>query len=787
MESIRLAHEAFFRELRDACRMFWTQRLTTATAMVTMALGLGITAAAYAVFDWVLLRPLPYPASHALVRVFTAGTKPATPPADLTYSEFQRFSGISGFGPSYAYSAATRVLSASAVDPAHVVVARVAGDPFGTLGIAAREGRGFAPEEIASGGPYAIVSERLWRALGSAPAAGTLLVTIDDVSHLVIGVMPAGRGYPQDADLWRPMTSDERDDDDRELVMIARLDDGTAIGTANGELAVAARTTSDTTRTAWAENVQRADVRDVRGALEVLLALSGLILLIACTNAAALVGQRSAERRKELATRAALGASRLQLVRQLLVEQLLFAAIAAVGGVLIGHWALAALVAAAPAGIPRLDEVRIDGRILSVGIVVWAAVALTMGVGLAIRSSRVRLSEVMNFLSTSRVSSSRRGARGMVTLQAAVAVVLVVLAGSLGRTLQQLVTVDHGFVPDNLLAVNLYMRGGIGGDPRRLFPQLIAAASAVPGVTSAAVALQRPTELRGLRAQVTAAGVVAEPRPAVLRPVTPSYFATIGMPLRQGREFTRDDRRGAPRVAVVNESFVRDVLRGAPALGTRITANHVDDPLTIVGVAADATPAGESDRAVLYVALDQFPVAGGALLVRTTRPPSTVLESLRTALHAAAPSLPLDRMAVVSDSLAEGRAVTRFLTRLASAFGAFALLLAVVGVYGLTCTELAARWRELAIRQALGAPLAHVVWQAVRPGTAALAAGVLVGGIGAVGAGRWLAAVLNGVAAADVVTLAAVPAVLAGIGLSTAFMAGRRMLAANPAAMLRAD
>jgi hypothetical protein len=173
--------------------------------------------------------------------------------------------------------------------------------------------------------------------------------------------------------------------------------------------------------------------------------------------------------------------------------------------------------------------------------------------------------------------------------------------------------------------------------------------------------------------------------------------------------------------------------------------------------------------------------------VRTTRPPSTVLESLRTALHAAAPSLPLDRMAVVSDSLAEGRAVTRFLTRLASAFGAFALLLAVVGVYGLTCTELAARWRELAIRQALGAPLAHVVWQAVRPGTAALAAGVLVGGIGAVGAGRWLAAVLNGVAAADVVTLAAVPAVLAGIGLSTAFMAGRRMLAANPAAMLRAD
>jgi putative ABC transport system permease protein len=787
LERIRLAGEAFLRELGDARRTLWRQRLTTATAIVTVALGVGITAATYAVFDWVVLRPLPYPASHALIRVFTAGTNPATPAADLNYSEFQRFSAVPSFGPSYAYSAVTRVLSASGLDPAHIVIARVTADPLGTLGIAAREGRGFTPEEIASGGQYAIVSERLWRALGSAPTEGMVPVTIDDAPYRVVGVMPSGRGYPQDADLWRPITSDEREDDDRELVMIARLADGAAIATANGELAVTARHTSDTARTAWAEAVQRADLREVRGALEVLLALSGLILLIACANAAALMGQRTAERRKELATRAALGASRVQLVRPLLIEHLVFAAIAAAGGILIGQWALPALTSLAPAGIPRLDEVRLDGRILVVGIAAWAVVAAAMGVGRAARFSRVRLREVMDFLSSTGGASSRRNARAMVTLQAAMAVVLIVLAGSLGRTLQRLVTVDHGFMPDHLLAVNLYMRGGIGGDPRQLFPLLIDAARAVPGVSSAAVALQRPTELRGLRAQVTPADDATRPRPIVIRPVTPSYFATIGMPLRLGRAFTRDDRAGAPPVAVVNESFVRDVLRGAPALGSRLVADLVDDPLTIVGVAADATPAGEVDRAALYVALDQFPVAGGVLLVRTIGPPSTVLAALRTSIHAAAPSLPLDRIAVVSDSLAEGRAVTRFLTQLASAFGMFALLLAVVGVYGLTSTELAARWRELAIRQALGAPLAHVVWQTVRPGTAALAAGVVVGGICAIGAERWLAAILKTVAAADPVTLVAVPFVLVGVGLATALVAGRRMLTTNPAATLRGD
>jgi putative ABC transport system permease protein len=787
MDRVRIAREALLRHLRDAGRRLWSQRAASTAAILMLATGIGVTAAAYAVFDWVLLRPLPYPASSELVRVFTAGTRPATAPADVTYSEFQQFARLGGFRRAFAYSAAVRVASAAGVDAAHVVVARVAGDPFATLAIPASEGRGFTADEIASGSPSVVVSERLWGRLGAMSSVGRQVVTIDAVPYTVIGVMPRGRGYPHDADLWRPLTADEREDDDRELVMIARLTSASAVAATGAELATQAANTSDHARTAWVESVQHADVRQVRGALQALLALACLILLMACTNAAALMAQRSAERRKELATRAALGATRSQLVHQLLTEHVLLAAIAVVAGMVMGQWVLAALMAVAPAGLPRLDDVRIDGRILGVGVGVCAVIALVLAVWPSLRSSRVRLREVIDGAGSVRVTSPHRGAHAMVSLQAALAVVLVILAGALGRTLQRLVAVDHGFTPDGMLAVSLYMRGGIGGDPRELFPRLIEAAGGAPGVVSAAVALQPPTELRGLRAQVGVAGVASEPQPVVLRPVTPLYFATIDLPMREGREFTRDDRRGAPRVAVVNESFVRDVLRGAPALGTRVVADLVDDPLTIVGIAADATPGGELDRPALYVALDQLSVAGGALLVRTARAPSTVVDGLRTALHAVEPSLPLDRISAVSDSLAAGRAVTRFLTQLASAFGAFALFLAALGVYGVTAAELAARWRELAVRQALGASLGRVLWHAIRPGMVSLAAGVAVGGLAALGASHWLAAILNGVDAADAVALTVVPVLLVSVGLTAAVTAARRVVSSNPAATLRGD
>jgi predicted permease len=777
------------RNLPFAWRSLGRRPLSSAAAIATLAIGIGLNAAVFSVVDWVLLRPLPYPSPHELVKVSTAGTAPVTGPAAVTYSEFAVFSRATAFRASAAFSTATRVIAGQGVEPAHAVVARVTGDLFGTLGVQPETGRAINLDEAASGAPVVIVSHAVWMNRFSADAAiAGRGITIDGRPHTVIGVMPEGRGYPRDADLWRPLTADEREDDDRELLMIGRLASATPVERATVELATLANTVSRGGRRAWADEMHRTEVADVRAALTALLGSAALILLMACANVAAIVGARGAERAGEMAVRGALGATRAQLMRQLLGESVLLAGAGGLAGLLIGEWTLDLLVALAPAGIPRLAEIALDGRVILVSAAATLVVGLIVGVLPAIRSSRVDLRSHLAAAGFGRASERTQGQRLLVAAQTAMAVVLTIGAGLLGRSLQSLVTIDNGFAADRLLAVDLYLRGGMAGDARTLYRNLIENAEAIPGVRAAAVALQPPTRIAGLRVSVRAQGApFAATATATLRPVTTRYFETIGIPLTTGRTFSVTDTRTAPRVAIVNTAFVRDVLGGTTAVGARLTTDVVDGPLSVVGVVANVTPAGQSDRPALYVSVEQIAVAGGVLLVRTDSDPQSVVPALRTRLRAAAPGLALDRISRVAETLEAGRSMTRFNTQLASAFAGLAMLLSAIGVYGLTAGEVATRWREIAIRLALGATRREATWTTMRPGASALAIGAAIGIAAALAAGRSMTALLHGIEPTDPPTLVAVPVLLAIVGLAAASLAAVRVLRADPAATLRGE
>jgi len=778
------------RDAAYAVRILRRHRAATCAAVLSLALGVGLNAAVFSVVDWVLVRPLPYPAPHELVRVFTtgpgAGGRPGTLSQALIHDDFVAFGNAGAFRASAAFTTATRVLASAGIDPAHVVLARVSGDLFATLGVSPAAGRGFNSEELAAGEPVVVLAHHLWqRTFSGDPAIVGRTVTIDGAPHRVVGIMPPRRGYPADAEVWKPLTADERADGDRELHMVARLQREASVARASAEIATLARRGPNGTRDAWAESLQRTDVSDVSAALTVLFGAAMLTLLISCVNVAALVGARGDDRASEMAIRGALGATRARLLEQLLFESLLLALAGGVFGLLVGRWALAALVALAPVSLPRLEDIAIDGRILGIGLAATLLTGLAVGLAPGLRLSRATGTTAVR---GHRVTSPSRARRAFVLAQVAIAVILTAGAGLLTRSLQHLIATDHGFAADELVSGPLSLRGSFDGDSGKLFGELIEAARTVPGVANAAVSMGLPTQVIGLRAPVQLLGEVDPlPSPATLRPITPGYFETAGIPVVAGRAFSALDTKPAPRVAIVNTAFVRELLGGRAAVGLRLTRPSIAAPTSIVGVVGNVTPAGEADRPALYVPVEQQPIGGGQLLVRTHGDPRAILAALTNRLRTAAPNLAMDRVRPLADTLEAHRAMTRFATQVTATFAALALLLSIVGVYGLTASDVGARWQEIAVRLALGASKGRAFWTVIRPCAIVLTIGMGLGVLGALWAAPALGSLLHGVGPTDVWALGLAPIVLGTIGAIAAALAARRVLQADPAATLRSE
>jgi predicted permease len=771
-----------------ALRMLRRYPIATATSMLSLAIGIGLNAAIFAVVDWVLLRPLPYPAAHELVHLFIAGTAPVSGPSGLTHDEFRLFSQATVFRESIAFTNTTRVLAGRGIHPVHVMVTRFAGDLFLALGVHPAVGRPFSQKEIAAGMPVVVLGHALWQRsfAGDRQIVGRTML-LDGAPHTVIGVMPSARGYPRDAEVWRPFTLAERASDDRELSMVGRLRSDVAAARASAEIATLAKTTSRGARTAWVEDVQRTDVGNVKAALQALFAAAMLTLLIACANVAALVGARGADRAAEMAVRGALGATRSRIFGQVIIESLMLAVAGGVLGLLLGRWVLSALVGMAPVSLPRLTEISLDGRIFGLGLAATLLTGLVVGLAPAFHLSSLSPASVLNRLAWHRATPRVRARRMLVLAQITVAIILTTGAGLLIRSLHHLVTLDHGFLPDRLVAVRVFPPRSFASDVQQLFRELAASSETLPGVEAVAWSMRLPTQVGGLRASVSVVGERELDGRAVWRPVSSTYFDTVGIRQLAGRDFGRTDTRGAPRVAIVNTAFVRDLLGGRAAIGLRLTTSFTDEPLSVVGMVSDVTPAGESERPALYVPVEQSPIGEGHLTVRTESDPRSVVPALIARLREVAPDIAFDRVGRVAETLEESRAVTRFITQVTAAFAGLALLLSMIGVYGLTAGDVAVRSREVAIRLALGASRRDALWTVARPCVAVLGAGTALGLAGAMSVGPALASLLHGVRPGDVPTLTVAPILLCGVGLLAAMLAASRVLRADPAATLRGE
>jgi predicted permease len=792
--------EDLWQDLRYGARMLRKHPGFTLMAVLTLALGIGINTAIFSVVDGVLLRPLPYQNADQLVRIWSANQETGQQYLETSYQDFQQFKQQSrAFVAMAAFSYAPRVLRDEQGEPIHITLARVSDSFCSVLSISPALGRDFLPEELQQSGHSVMLSYRLWQSRYAAnPGILGHMVLIDDKPHTVVGVMPPGTSYPRTADLWRPLTEAEKQDDDAELSIIARLAPGVTLEQAAAEVSTIAQqiaqdTNENALRTAWVQTMQAMVVREVKTPLLVLLGAVSLVLLIACANVANLLLARGLAREQEIAIRTALGAGRLRIVRQLLTESLLLATLGGAWGLLLGAWALKALVLLSQDNIPRLNEVALDGRVLAVMIAVTTLGGIVFGLVPALQASQLDPHNVLKSGSRGAAGgrAKQRLRQGLVIAEVALATVLVISAGLLMKSFSRLVSFDHGFRAKNVLVVPITLRGQINPQFATFYEQVLEQASALPQVESASLALRTPMEAQGFKFPFRVEGYPAFPQKeilqAIVRPITSEYFKTVAIPLLSGRAFNDEDRAGAPAVAIINQTFAKTLFPNSEPVGHRLQNEEMNErSILIVGVVADVTPeAGAASRPEVYVPFSQLPVPGMSLLVRTAGNPLSLVSTIRERIRALNPNVPLDKLYLLEQKVSEATAAPRFTMSLVGLFAALGLILAAVGIYGVMSYTVIERTREFGIRMALGAQASAVLWQVVKRGMTLALIGLTLGLLAALALTRLMKTLLFGVSTTDPLTFAAIALLLGLVALLACYLPARRAMKVDPLVALR--
>ncbi len=803
-------------DFRFAARMLRKHPLTTAAAILSLALGIGGTTAIFSVFDTVLLRPLPFADPDRLVAVWASSTR--TERGGLSPGDFVDFRRESR---SFEGMAAIRNASMSLTgggDPEQVRVNSVSGNFLTLLGARAIAGRTFLPADDEQGQwDRVMLSEGLWKRRygGRADIVGTT-VTLADAPMEVVGVLPASFRFERPADVWLlgrrgiPRSGAVPGDlttnrDVHILQVIGKLAPGVPLPVAQAELdAHAARLARQFPQTNTGYGVlldplQAALVGDTRPVLAVLLGAVTVLLLIAAVNVANLMLVRAGQRTAELTLRSALGASRGRLLVQILVEAVMLAGIGGVLGIALAAWGVNLLVGLAPPDLPRLDEVVVDTRVLACGFVLTLITGCGFGVWPAWRASRASVAPAAG--GQERVTSGRDRRRAQQLLvggELALAQVLLVTAGLLVASFARLLASDPGFASRDIVIVSLSLAADTyGADPARRaqFHELVLErAAALPGVEGVAMSLTAP--LSGAIDRGVWIEGRPEPRPGErhamsFMPVSDGYFDVIGLPVRRGRPFGTGDSAASERVAIVNDAFVRRYLGSADPLTQRIGFGGRDNPnywRRIIGTVGDARERiGQPAAPTAYIPFRQDLESWNfaSYEIKTSLPAAAVATSIQRAVLGVARNQPISRARTLAETMADAVAVERFTTLLAGIFAGLALVLAAVGAFGVMSHVVAARRRELGVRLALGARnrdiVRLVVLQSLRTVALASAAGLA----GAFFAGRSMSALLYQVRPGDPPTIATAVMLLFGTALIATYLPVRRALAANPIASLR--
>jgi len=804
--------QTLWQDLRYGARRLLQQPGFTAVAALTLALGIGANAAIFSVVNGVLLRPLPYKEPERLMMLWEANDRVRNNPVShqnitdwrARQQSFEFFSAFSG-----RWGGPETVSGGSEPERAYVV--SVYRDFFSVLGVAPIVGRVFLPEESQpDAAPVVVVSHGFWqRRLGGGVDLTNKRLTIGGRSYNVIGVMPPGFSFPAETDLWVSKEQSGPDTSARSshnYVGVARLKPNVTREQAQAEMtAIARRIVQEDASDQQHNDVNVISVKgqltgQVRRGLLITFGAVGCVLLIACANVANLMLARAIGRQKEIAVRAALGAARARIVRQLLTESLLLALAGGALGLLIAFWLVKALVAFGPA-IPRLDEIGLDGGAVAFTFGVSLLTSLLCGLAPALSASRPDLNEALKEGARGASGNSGLSRGALVVAEVALTLVLLVGAGLLIRSLWRVMQINPGFDPEGALTMQVSLpESEYGGSSRKIafYRQLLERLKSVPGVEAVGMINNLPMGGVDINGQF---GVAGRPQDqygyAGYRVVSPDYFRTMNIPLRKGRYFTDQDSESSEPVAIVSQRVADTFFRSENPLGQRVLSvndasreefDRAEKWPKVVGVVGAVKHFGleSRDSADLYVCYAQRPrrIDQMTVVARANVEPAALAPALRQEVKKLDADLPVS-FEVMEQVFARSTATRRYNVILLGAFAALALLLAVIGIYGVMSYAVSQSAREIGIRMALGAQAGDVLKLVVGQGLLLTLIGVGAGVAGALALTRLLANLLFEVTTTDPLTFVGMPVLLVSVALVACYIPARRATKVDPLVALR--
>ena len=804
------------RDLRFAFRQLKKSPSFALVAVITLALGIGASAAIFSVVNPVLLRSLPYPNANRVMRLWE-GRRTGTP----IYVSFGTFYGLRERAKSFEALAAFKAWQPAMIgsgEPARLEGQQVTPDYFRVLGVRPMLGRDFeAADDQYHGAKVVMLGNDVWRARFAAnPDIVGRKITLDAQPYTVIGVLPAMENVlAPGAELWSPLQYNSAlPADGREwghhLEMIGRLRPGVSREQAEAEGAAILRELGSVYAKGYNSSggppsqllvfgLQEDVARDVRPALLAIAGGVGLVLLIACVNVTNLLLARGTQRRSEFAVRMALGSGGARVLRQLLTESLLLAFAGGVLAMVLARVAVHMIIALSPADLPRLHAVRLDGEVFAFAFAMTTLVALIVGMVPALQASRSDPQKGLQQTSRTATAKQQITRRALVIAEVAVALVLLVSAGLLLRSVQRLFARPTGFDSSHLLTLQVQNYGAHPDDAglARFYDQALEVVRQVPGVIDAAFTSQLP-----LSGDSETYGVEFQAYPNQLSnaafryAVTPSYFKTMGIPLLRGRLLNENDRPGAPVAVVLSDSFAKRMFPGRDPIGQQLRAGpdsgRADRPWSVVvGVVGDVKQQSLAlnDDDAFYTTSTQWAWVDNvqSLIVRTQGYPTLLIPAMRSAIWSVDRQQPIVRIATMDKLVAQSESQRHFALVLFETFALVGLLLAAIGMYGVLSGSVNERTREIGVRVALGASPRQIVALVFRQGMTLTIAGLAIGLAGALAAGRALAPLLFGISGSDPVTCAWVAAVLIAVAAVACWIPARRAAQVDPAITLRAE
>ncbi len=800
----------FIQDLRFALRTLRKSPGFALVAVLTLALGIGANSAIFSVVNGMLLRPLPYPDAHQLVRVWADWEKRNGPKREWTNpADFHDWrSQGTLFTEMYFVSGWAATLTGDG-EPELLNGAVVSHGMFATLGVQPALGRGFTESEDKPNAPGVfVISDSLWKRRfgGDKNVLGRTVKLNDGITYTIIGVMPPSFRFPDPptTEVWTPAQFAATNRGNAYLRVIGRLKPGVTLVQAQAEMnTVAARLEQQYPATNKSIGIALIPLQEdlagpARTALLVLLGAVGFVLLIACANVANLLLARATARQREIAIRIALGAGRGRLLRQLLTESLLLSAAGGLLGLLLAVWAANWLAASAPGGFSGTFQLGVDRWVIGFTLLLAVGTGFIFGLAPALQATRPASTDALKKGGRGVASGQHRMRSALVIAELALSLVLLVGAGLLLKSFYTLLRVSPGFNPNNVLTAELILpqvKYREGAHAQQFYTQLIENVRRMPGVLSAAAINNLP-----LGDNNTDTSFLIEGRPAPqpdqfptawLTPVTPGYFSTMGIPLVRGRVLDERDHAQAPLVIVINESMAKQYWPGEEPIGRRIgTGQRSPQGPTwweVVGVVSNVRQFGldRDEPPAFYLSHAQRTSRRMNLVVRTAGDPLALAPAVRSAVWAQDRDLAIPSIITMEKLIAQSVADRRFTMALLGAFATLAMALAAIGIYGVMAYNVTQRTHEIGIRMALGAQRGHVLRMVIGQGMTLAGIGVGLGLLGALALSGFLEKLLFGIATRDALTFAAVPLAMAGVALLACWIPARRAMRVDPMVALR--